>query len=1001
MNSRSRLRCAAAGLCAALSLSAAIPAAQAADRPNFVIILADDLGYGDLGCFNRDSKIPTPNLDRLASQGMRFTDAHTPSGVCTPTRYGLLTGRYAWRTRLKTGVLGPWGAPLIEPDRLTMPAMIRDQGYDTACIGKWHLGWAWPTKDGKPPSSVLNRLSNIDFAKSIADGPTTRGFRSYFGVDLPNFPPYIFIENDRTAGSPSAPSTAVFNHPGPMLPGWDWTDIMPELAKRAASYIETAAKPPKQPFLLYLPLSAPHFPVVPSPEFRGKSGAGDFGDFVVQVDDAVGKVLDALDRSGAANDTCVIFTSDNGPEITGEVAVGAYDRIRKYNHRSMGPLRGAKRDVWEGGHRVPFLARWPKTIPAGTVSGETIGLIDVMATVAEIAGIPLPDREAEDSWSFLPALRGGKSSRPADEGLVMHGANGAFGIRQGDWVFIDAKTGQSNGARSGEPLWFRQERGYKAHDQPGELYDLGQDLAQKRNLYAEKPEIAGRLKALLNRYRNSGRSRPASASQAAKVEAKAKTNANAQSPNVLMFLVDDLGYMDIGANNPKTFYETPNIDRLAASGMRFTSGYAACPVCSPTRAAIQTGKSPPRTGVTDYIGAAQPEKWMRPTKMLPASYRDRLALEETTIAETFKASGHSTFFAGKWHLGPEGFWPENQGYDINQGGIDRGGPYGGSKYFSPYGNPKLKDGPPGEHLPDRLATETARFLEAQAQSGRPFFALLSFYDVHTPLMTRDDLRKKYEAKAKTSKTDGPEWDREGERQVRLVQNHAVYAGMVEAMDQAVGKVLDALKRLNLDQNTIVIFTSDNGGLSTSEGHPTSNVPLRAGKGWLYEGGIRVPWIVRAPGITKPGAVCDAPIASADLYPTLLELQGQPTNPRKLDGESFAPLLADPDRRWDRGPIFWHYPHYGNQGGAPGSAIRDGDWKLIEWHEDGRVELFNLRDDLSETRDLSQRHPETTRGLQAKLNAWRSETGALMPKPKARTRTRTRTKPQTETEPTRS
>ncbi len=456
----------------------------------------------------------------------------------------------------------------------------------------------------------------------------------------------------------------------------------------------------------------------------------------------------------------------------------------------------------------------------------------------------------------------------------------------------------------------------------------------------------------------------------------------AERANIVFLLADDLGYMDIGANHPNTFYETPNLDALARKGMRFTSGYAACPVCSPTRASIQTGRYPQRTGITDYIGAAQPAKWARPTTLLPAPYSERLALEETTLAEAFRAHGYATFFAGKWHLGGTNYWPENQGYDFNLGGIDRGGPYGGNKYFSPYGNPRLPDGPPGEHLPDRLATETAKFIEANRD--RPFLAFLSFYSVHTPLMAREDLQKKYEAKAKTLPPTTPAWGQERERKVRLVQDHAVYAGMVEALDQAVGKVLTALERANLSERTIVVFTSDNGGLSTSEGHPTSNLPLRAGKGWLYEGGIREPWIIHAPGVTRPGSRCDTPVTSTDFFPTLLELTGLPLQPAKhVDGRSLVPHLKG--GQLDRGPLFWHYPHYGNQGGAPGGAVRDGDWKLIEWYEDGRLELYNLRNDLGEETNLASREPQRVTELHAKLKAWRHDVGAKMPTPNPQSR----------------
>jgi len=457
---------------------------------------------------------------------------------------------------------------------------------------------------------------------------------------------------------------------------------------------------------------------------------------------------------------------------------------------------------------------------------------------------------------------------------------------------------------------------------------------------------------------------------------------SARRPNVVFFLVDDLGWRDLGCFG-STFYETPNVDHLAATGMKFTQAYAACPVCSPTRASILTGKYPQRTGITDYISpnrSNQPEKWPRPTRLLPAPYSDRLALGETTLAEAFKAAGYATFFAGKWHLGPQGFYPEDQGFDINKGGLEWGAPSAGKRYFSPYGNPKLPDGPPGEHLPARLANETAAFIAAHRD--RPFLAYLSFYSVHTPLMAREDLRKKYAAKAKSLRHDGPAWGQERERRVRFVQDHDVYAGMVDAMDQAVGTVLKKLDELGLTERTIVVFMSDNGGLATSEGHPTSNVPLRAGKGWLYEGGIREPMIIRAPGTAIPGSTCDAPVISTDFYPTLLDLAGLPPRPdQHFDGQSLVPLLRGqslPSR-----PLFWHYPHYGNQGGAPAGAVRDGDWKLIEWYEDGKRELFNIREDLSERHDRAADKPELVHELAAKLDAWRHQVGAVMPTPNTR------------------
>ena len=450
----------------------------------------------------------------------------------------------------------------------------------------------------------------------------------------------------------------------------------------------------------------------------------------------------------------------------------------------------------------------------------------------------------------------------------------------------------------------------------------------------------------------------------------------AEKPNIVFILVDDLGQRDLGSYG-STFYDTPNLDQMARDGARFTDAYAACPVCSPTRASIMSGQWPQRTGVTDYIGAAAtPQQWKRNTKMLPAPYADRLALDTLTLAKAMKGAGYATFFAGKWHLGPEGWWPENQGFDVNMGGVDRGGPYGGKKYFSPYANPRLPDGPEGEHLPDRLATETNKFIEAN--KDRPFFAYFSFYSVHTPLMAPEDLRKKYEEK-RTRLGLVEKWGREGERDVRLVQEHAVYAGMVEAMDQAVGKVLAKLDELGLRENTLVIFTSDNGGLATSEGWPTSNLPLRGGKGWMYEGGIREPLIVRWPAVVKAGSVVSTPVSSPDFFPTLLEAAGAKPQPgQTLDGASLMPVLRGgglPERA-----LFWHYPHYGNQGGAPGAAVRRGDWKLIEWAEDSRTELFNLAQDLGEQHDLSAKETQRVQQLRAELAAWQKQVGAKFATP---------------------
>ncbi len=452
----------------------------------------------------------------------------------------------------------------------------------------------------------------------------------------------------------------------------------------------------------------------------------------------------------------------------------------------------------------------------------------------------------------------------------------------------------------------------------------------------------------------------------------------AEKPNIVFFLVDDLGYMDIGAYNPKTFYQTPNIDKLAKTGMRFTDGYAANPVCSPTRYSIMTGKYPTRVDATNFFSGK------RAGKFRPAPLNSVMPLEEITIAEALKDTGYKTFFAGKWHLGPnEKYWPKNQGFDINKGGHSKGGPWGGNHYFSPYGNPRLKDGPKGEHLPLRLADETNKFISDN--KDRPFFAYLSFYSVHTPLQGDSKLVKKYKALAE--KIEGEEFAEEEQvigkrkRRVRILQKHAVYAAMMESMDTAVGKVLDHLEKLGLTENTAVFFMSDNGGLSTSEGSPTSNLPFRGGKGWTYEGGIREPFLIRYPKLTQAGGVNSTPVISTDFYPTILDIARVPLKPKQhLDGKSLVPLLEGKKKLQDRA-LYWHYPHYSNQGGIPSGAIREGSYKLIERYEDGRVHLYDLSKDIGEKKDLAESMPEKVQALRKKLHAWYKEVDAKFLQPK--------------------
>jgi arylsulfatase A-like enzyme len=401
-----------------------------------------------------------------------------------------------------------------------------------------------------------------------------------------------------------------------------------------------------------------------------------------------------------------------------------------------------------------------------------------------------------------------------------------------------------------------------------------------------------------------------------------------QKPNILFILADDLGYHDLSCTG-STYYETPHIDRIAAEGMIFTEGYAACQVCSPSRASIMSGKFAARHGITDWIGARTGEEWRKQNrfnKLLPPEYIHNLPHEYTTLPEALKEAGYKTFFAGKWHLGSEGSWPEDHGFDINKGGWDKGSPMGG--FYAPWENPRLESGPDGESLTMRLARETAEFIKANSDTS--FFAFLSFYAVHAPLETTQEKWAKYRDKAEQAGIAETGFEMGHFLPIRQVQDHPVYAGLVETMDDAVGVVLTALDELGLADNTIIIFTSDNGGVAAGDAFATSNKPLRAGKGYQFEGGIREPYFMKVPWLDVAGKQTDVPATGTDFYPTLLELAGLELKPEEhSDGMSLVSVLKGgtlPER-----PLIWHYPHYGNQGGEPSSIIRLGEWKLIHYY----------------------------------------------------------------------
>ncbi len=478
--------------------------AETTGRPNIVILYADDMGYGDLAIQNPDSKIPTPHLDRLAREGMRFSDGHSSSGICTPSRYALLTGRHHWRKF--HGIVGSFGPSVFEKERLTLPEMLQEMGYSTACIGKWHLGFDWNAVM-KPGMSEFVRgglpADAIDWSKKVPDGPTAHGFDYYFGDGTPNFPPYGWMENDKMLEAPTVkhvptptpPEGSPECRPGPGVEGWRLDAVMPKLTEKAVEWIGKQRGSGK-PFFLYFPWTSPHAPIVPTEEFIGTSRAGPYGDFIVQSDWTAGQVLKALRDNGFEENTVVIFTADNGSENY------MMERFLKYDHNSSGPFRGMKRDIFEGGHHVPFVVKWPGITQPGSVSDAITSQVDIMATIASAIDYELPAGQCEDGFDMMPVLRGQKLQ--VRNALVMNTRNGEYGVRQGNWVYLEDTTRRLN-----EDRWTATEEYHTLNDFPPEtnkqgLYYLNKDIGQRRNMIEENPEKVAELKKLLEQIQQEG-----------------------------------------------------------------------------------------------------------------------------------------------------------------------------------------------------------------------------------------------------------------------------------------------------------------------------------------------------------------------------------------------------------------------------------------------------------------------------------------------------------------
>lgn len=496
------------------SLAAAEPEAA---RPNIVFILADDMGFGDISSLNSHSQIPTPNIDRLTRGGRYFTDAHSPSALCTPTRYGVLTGRYCFRTRVKRSVLWGYSRHLIEPERTTVASLLKQNGYSTACIGKWHLGMDFPTQGGVGFSATneeIDRRSfrgDVDWAGRITNGPLAVGFDSFYGISASlDMHPYIYIRDDRFVGECTTEMDLLFiteatkgarygDNTGPAHADFKAVDVMPTIARKSVEFLEAQsveARAAETPFFLYMSLTAPHIPIVPSAKFQGRSEIGPYGDFCIEVDDAVGQVLDTLDRQGLTEDTLIVFTADNG--------CAPYIGVEDMNEQGHYPsyiYRGYKSDIYEGGHRVPFIARWPRRIPRATRSDEPICLTDLLATCASILGASLPEDAGEDSYDVLPALLGQRLSEPIREAIVQQAGDGSYSIRQGRWKLED--TPSSGGYNS-----LSREQAKDAGLPDVQLYDLVADIGERKNVYDSFPDVVEHLRALLEKYKRDQRSAP-------------------------------------------------------------------------------------------------------------------------------------------------------------------------------------------------------------------------------------------------------------------------------------------------------------------------------------------------------------------------------------------------------------------------------------------------------------------------------------------------------------
>ncbi len=867
-------------------------------RPNIVIILADDMSTDSVAAFNPTLQIPTPNLDRLVSQGMTFTDAHTACSVCTPTRYGLLTGRYPWRTRLKSSVLWSYAPPLMDPQRLNLASMLKQRGYHTACIGKWHLGWNWQTNDGQPIAE-RDSGSRVDFSKPVSGGPTDVGFDYYFGDDVPNFSPYAWIENNRLTAMPTIEKPDdVFGNPGPMVPGWKLEDVLPELSRRAVGYVREQAAC-DEPFFLYLPLTSPHAPISVAKRFRGKSGTTLYGDFVQETDWVVGQVMQAIEDSGEADNTIVIFTTDNGTSL-GFPRKEWQAELRKKKHfdttgfelpgqQKWKPqygdfehtLRGGKFALYEGGHRVPFVVRWTDRVEAGTQNASLVSLNDVMATVAELVEFKLPTGAAEDSFSFVHALDGDQIERPSP--VVATDFGGRFSVRKGASKIIFGKQGV-------------------------ELYDLSIDLKETNNIAKKRPDRVKEMTKDLREIVENGRSTSGPFVQNDGGKWWSKLPWPKASPNVLFIISDDLTATALSCYGNQQC-KTPNIDALAARGLRFDRAYCQYPACGPARAALMSGLYPQSIGATSNTT----------TKDIEHEFGDR-----PSMTELFRHHGYYTARVSKiFHMRVPG--------DITAGSDGFDHPQSWSERFNVQApewksegihelptDQKVKDSDRSLHFKlgfggalytVKTAGDGAEQADAQAAAkagsllknmgDKPFFLAVGLVRPHVPLVAPQSYFNAYPSGSmKLARHSKSDWDDLPAASIVKINSRslgieddpvrqqkvlAAYYAAVSFMDAQVGRILNALDDSGLRDNTIVVFTSDHGYHLGEHGFWE--------KMSLHEESARIPLIIVVPGQSQ-GSVTKSICEQIDIYPTLAELAGLKI-PAHVCGVSLTRLLREP------------------------------------------------------------------------------------------------------------